>query len=137
MIQRRNFLGAVAAIVLAPLKVFRRSTVTVSPITPVAPVPIGDCGGFIVPKEFTAAIVLMSIARVSRYYHVKLAPPLTLEDVCRLRGVPIKHCADCGGLIGNDRGPPDGWQLEDGRTVCHRCCAEDTKKTIAQLRKTL
>ena len=34
-------------------------------------------------------------------------------------------CADCGMAIGTDKGPPDGWQLEDGRTVCQACCAED------------
>lgn len=34
-------------------------------------------------------------------------------------------CSDCGGLIGQDKGPPDGWQLEDGRTVCHACCVID------------
>ena len=39
-------------------------------------------------------------------------------------------CADCGGEIGNDKGPPDGWQLEDGRTVCHNCCVRDTKQLV-------
>ena len=37
-------------------------------------------------------------------------------------------CADCGAEIGKDSGPKDGWQLEDGRTVCHSCCAADTRK---------
>lgn len=36
-------------------------------------------------------------------------------------------CADCGGVVGQDNGPPDGWQLEDGRTVCHACCVTDFK----------
>jgi len=36
------------------------------------------------------------------------------------------RCADCGGAIGQDAGPADGWQLEDGRTVCHGCCVADT-----------
>jgi Predicted 3'-5' exonuclease related to the exonuclease domain of PolB len=36
-------------------------------------------------------------------------------------------CADCGGPIGQDAGPSDGWQLEDGRTVCHPCCLSDTR----------
>lgn len=40
----------------------------------------------------------------------------------------LKRCADCGGQIGNDNGPPDGVQLEDGRTVCHACCVADTKR---------
>ena len=35
------------------------------------------------------------------------------------------RCADCGGPIGQDAGPKDGWQLEDGRTVCQRCCSQD------------
>lgn len=39
-----------------------------------------------------------------------------------------QRCADCAGPIGKDNGPPDGWQLEDGRTVCHACCVFDTKK---------
>ena len=34
-------------------------------------------------------------------------------------------CADCAGPIGLDDGPKDGWQLEDGRTVCQRCCGQD------------
>lgn len=34
-------------------------------------------------------------------------------------------CADCGSVVGHDNGPVDGWQLEDGRTVCHSCCVED------------
>lgn len=35
------------------------------------------------------------------------------------------RCADCAGPIGLDDGPKDGWQLEDGRTVCQRCCSQD------------
>ena len=38
-----------------------------------------------------------------------------------------QRCADCDGPIGEDNGPLDGWQLEDGRTVCHACCVADTK----------
>ena len=38
------------------------------------------------------------------------------------------RCADCGAQIGQDEGPPDGWQLEDGRTVCHACCVKDTRE---------
>ncbi len=38
-----------------------------------------------------------------------------------------KICADCGYAIGMDSGPDDGWQLEDGRTVCQRCCVVDTR----------
>ena len=44
-------------------------------------------------------------------------------------------CADCGTLIGKDRGPKDGWQLEDGRTVCHQCCVVDTKKFVKEVAK--
>lgn len=40
------------------------------------------------------------------------------------------NCADCNGVIGHDDGPPDGWQLEDGRTVCHSCCVRDTKQIL-------
>ena len=50
-----------------------------------------------------------------------------LQDTCRnIRGV----CADCGGPIGEDKGPPDGWQLEDGRTVCHTCCVLDFRSIV-------
>ena len=35
------------------------------------------------------------------------------------------RCADCAGPIGQDAGPKDGWQLEDDRTVCQRCCGQD------------
>ena len=42
------------------------------------------------------------------------------------------RCADCGGPIGHDAGPKDGWQLEDGRTVCHQCCAADTLRQIVR-----
>lgn len=31
-------------------------------------------------------------------------------------------CDDCGFEIGDDS-PSDGWQMEDGRTVCHTCCS--------------
>jgi len=37
-------------------------------------------------------------------------------------------CADCETVIGKDLGPPDGWQLEDGRTVCTACCAADLQR---------
>lgn len=51
------------------------------------------------------------------------------------------RCADCGGPIGRDRGPQDGWQLEDGRTVCQRCCVVDfgkiTQAVVAEHRARL
>jgi hypothetical protein len=37
-------------------------------------------------------------------------------------------CADCDGPIGQDKGPSDGWQLLDGRTVCHACCVKEFRK---------
>ena len=45
------------------------------------------------------------------------------------------RCADCGGPIGQDRGPPDGWQLEDGRTVCQACCVRDLKRLAWRARR--
>lgn len=45
---------------------------------------------------------------------------------------PELRCADCGGAIGVDLGPPDGWQLEDGRTVCHDCCVNDTRHCLRE-----
>lgn len=44
-----------------------------------------------------------------------------------------EQCADCGGPIGQDAGPPDGWQLEDGRTVCHACCVKDTLRVAERI----
>ena len=50
---------------------------------------------------------------------------------------PIQYtlppCADCGGPIGQDNGPSDGWQLEDGRTVCQKCCAKDLNPLANQV----
>ncbi len=45
----------------------------------------------------------------------------------------INNCADCGVNIGEDNGPVDGWKLEDGRIVCHKCCAKDTKEIARQM----
>jgi hypothetical protein len=45
----------------------------------------------------------------------------------------VPPCEDCGGHVGLDRGPPDGWQLEDGRTVCHSCCLNDFGKLIDKI----
>ena len=45
-----------------------------------------------------------------------------------------KVCADCSAPIGYDSGPRDGWQLEDGRTVCQACCVADTKRFARTLR---
>jgi len=36
-------------------------------------------------------------------------------------------CDDCGDEIGLYHGPNEGWELEDGRTVCHDCCVSDTR----------
>jgi hypothetical protein len=41
-----------------------------------------------------------------------------------------QRCADCNAPIGRDSGPPDGWQLEDGRTVCHSCCRVDFQQQL-------
>lgn len=38
------------------------------------------------------------------------------------------HCADCGKSI------LQGWQLEDGRTVCHQCCVADTGRIVNRYR---
>ena len=47
--------------------------------------------------------------------------------------IEIQTCADCGRPVGFDDGPHNGWQLEDGRTVCQKCCIVDTGKTIKAL----
>ena len=46
------------------------------------------------------------------------------------------ECADCGVEIGHDSGPKDGWQREDGRTVCHACCVRDTRSIITEVMPT-
>ncbi len=51
---------------------------------------------------------------------------LVVQTLCK--------CAYCGGPIGQDKGPPDGWKLEDGRRVCQKCCVEDFGKVV---RKTI
>jgi hypothetical protein len=51
----------------------------------------------------------------------------------QLRFRITQRCADCGGPIGKDSGPPDGWQLEDGRTVCHSCCRADFQRHLHQI----
>ena len=50
--------------------------------------------------------------------------------MARLSSYTEKKCANCGTLIGYDDGPPDGWQLEDGRTVCDRCCSRELGRAI-------
>jgi hypothetical protein len=47
------------------------------------------------------------------------------------------HCADCDMPIGHDEGPSDGWQLEDGRTVCHACAAKDLRRVAKDTRHEL
>ena len=44
-----------------------------------------------------------------------------------------KTCADCGGDLYCGSGPRDGWQLEDGREVCHACCVVDLQSIAARL----
>ena len=39
-------------------------------------------------------------------------------------------CADCGGPVGKDNGPPNGWKLEGGRMICHACCVADFKSSV-------
>jgi hypothetical protein len=55
-----------------------------------------------------------------------------IQLINQLRFWVSQRCADCGGLIGQDSGPPDGWQLEDSRTVCHACCCADFRRHIDQ-----
>lgn len=49
-----------------------------------------------------------------------------LLRLARSAGKPI--CADCLGPIGQANGPRDGWELEDGRTVCQACAADDLRQ---------
>ncbi len=51
--------------------------------------------------------------------------------------MPLK-CDDCGDLIDTSgkEYPPDGWQLEDGRTVCGPCAVNDLHR-VAEIAKEL
>lgn len=42
---------------------------------------------------------------------------------------PPPSCAKCGQLIMGDREPPEGIELEDGRVVCGKCCAENYRRS--------
>lgn len=45
------------------------------------------------------------------------------------------RCADCGGpIVGHDHGPRDGWELEDGRTVCQACNVADLRRFAWRVR---
>jgi len=59
----------------------------------------------------------------------------TLAAVVRtVRRLVVLRCADCGGPIGQDSGPRDGWQLEDGRTVCQACNVADLRRISWRIR---
>jgi len=51
-------------------------------------------------------------------------------ETARVEPRVMRPCADCGGTVGQDSGPSDGWQLEDGRTVCQACCVADMKTMV-------
>ncbi len=51
-----------------------------------------------------------------------------LEQATALIRPPALVCSDCNGLILGVDEPRDGWQLEDGRTVCGKCCVKDTQQ---------
>lgn len=40
-------------------------------------------------------------------------------------------CSDCSRPVNHCSGPEEGWELEDGRLVCHDCCVADTQKIVA------
>lgn len=48
-------------------------------------------------------------------------------------------CADCAGPLWEDGlgGPVDGWELEDGRTVCHACCVKELRALLPAIREEL
>lgn len=72
-------------------------------------------------------------ADLARQLERELAAATAERDA--LRAKLTKTCADCGTPIGQDSGPKDGWQLEDGRTVCHACCVKDTGRVAEMLVK--
>lgn len=39
-------------------------------------------------------------------------------------------CDECGAELGLDSGPPGGWQVEDGRTLCQSCCGADLRARL-------
>jgi len=46
-------------------------------------------------------------------------------------------CAGCGGPLwnGDHRTPKEGWQLDDGRSVCHSCCVKILKESLSRVCK--
>jgi len=56
----------------------------------------------------------------------------TLKNI--IKGIRPIRCSKCASPLGNDNGPPEGWQLEDGRTVCHACCLQSTKSFIWKIK---
>lgn len=53
-----------------------------------------------------------------------------LEKLATEKAGPI--CADCGRRVADGNGPSDGWEMEDGRTVCHPCCVADTRRALSE-----
>lgn len=77
MIDRRGFLAACGVIF-------------VGANLPKLATQVDDCGGFLVPKEFEHFILDETAGFVHFSVPVQIGPPLTIEEVCRLRGVPYR-----------------------------------------------
>ena len=45
-----------------------------------------------------------------------------------------ERCADCGIEIGHNRSPRDMWEMEDGRTVCHKCAVAELRRFTEVMR---
>jgi ribosomal protein S27AE len=80
---------------------------------------------FFRPVDYMSLAQAEWITNVIDHYKLKKKRDINMAE---------KSCADCGTPIGEDGGPPDGWELEDGRVVCGRCCVKDTVRLAEELR---
>ena len=47
---------------------------------------------------------------------------------------PATGCADCGCEIRHGGSPRDMWEMEDGRTVCHKCAVAELRRFTEVMR---
>jgi len=59
--------------------------------------------------------------------YAKARNPELARVIAGLQSQHSLKCTQCGGVIGQDNGPPDGWQIEDGSTICQSCCVKQLR----------
>lgn len=58
---------------------------------------------------------------------------MTHQHSIRTTETTARLCDDCKKPITTYGGSPDGWQLEDGRSVCQVCAVRDLRGTVEQI----